>query len=67
MVVVNLYYNNSKEFETNNEGVRVSGILEMLDNKPQLGDGEIFKFIMMEAITTLKVHRINLFILELIM
>ena len=41
---VNLYYNNSKKFETNNEGVRVSGILEMLDNKRiQLGDGDDFQ------------------------
>ena len=38
---VELYYDNSKKFETNNEGVKVNGFLEMLDNQRiQMGDGD---------------------------
>ena len=38
---VELYYNNSKKFETNNEGVKVDGFLEMLDNQRiQMGNSD---------------------------
>ena len=38
---VELYYNNSNKFETNAEGVRVNGFLEMLDNQRiQMGTGD---------------------------
>ena len=39
--VVELYYDNSKKFETNAEGVRIVGKLEMLDDERiQLGTGD---------------------------
>ena len=38
---VQLYYNGSVKLETNNEGVRVEGYLEMLDNQRiQMGNGD---------------------------
>jgi len=38
---VELYFNNSKKFETNNEGVKISGFLEMEDNQRiQMGTGD---------------------------
>ena len=38
---VELYYNNSKKMETNDEGVKISGFLEMEDNQRiQMGSGD---------------------------